>query len=90
MTTTLHRIRPKRTPLTVEEKSKILHVLARLVGVCDGPGVKHGYPFPEVQTDDDTTTRMPLTDQGAEVVATARRLLAEYGKEPVPLHPMGS
>lgn len=74
----------------MDEKLRLLNVLARLVGVCNGPGTSHGWPYPEVQTDDDQTCRMPLTESGAAVVAQARRLLAEYGQEPIPLTNLGS
>jgi hypothetical protein len=90
MTPTLTRIRSPQRPLTVDEKAKLLNLLARVVGVCDGPGIKHGWPYPEVMTDDDQKTRLPMTDEGAEVVGIARRVLSEYGMEPIKLEPLGS
>lgn len=72
------------------DSEQVLTMLARVVGVCDGPGTSHGSPYPEVMTDDDEHVRLPLTEYGASVVADARRMLAEHGREATHLEPMGS
>ena len=80
-TATTPRLQRPKKPLTVDDKERLLNILARMVGLC---GCR-GWPFVEVLTDDDERRSFPLTDEGAAVVGYARRLLAEFGKQPIPL-----
>lgn len=73
-----------------QSEKLVLNMLARLVGECQGPHTKHGWPYPEVHTDDDVTVRLPMTERGAAVIASARRLLAEHGMEPIAPRDLGS
>lgn len=80
----------KAPAVPTPSEHRILHVLSQLTGECQGPNTSHGWPYPAVETDEDVIVRLPMTASGAAIVGVARRLLAEYGMEPIAPKNLGS
>ena len=73
----------------MDERLKLLHLLARAAGVLQGPHECFD-ANPLIEVDEDVCRPMPLSPDGQVVYRLLVDTLREYGQDIVPLTKLGS